>query len=51
MFPAKLTKLIPLQPIRIILLVFVRRIIPLLAGRAGHIYNFAHFFTFVIRDP
>jgi hypothetical protein len=40
--PAELAELISFQPIRIILLVLVGRIVPLLAERTGHINNFAH---------
>ena len=40
--PAELTKLIAFQPIRIVLLVLHRRIIALLAGRAGQVDDFSH---------
>jgi hypothetical protein len=40
--PAKLTKLIPLQTIRIVLLVFAGRIIPLLADRTGQVDDVSH---------
>ena len=42
--PAELAELVSLQPIRIILLIFIRRIIPLFTGRTGQIDNFAHLF-------
>jgi hypothetical protein len=48
-FSAELAELIALQPIRIVLLVLVGRIVPLLAGRAGHVDNFTHRLT--PRDP
>jgi hypothetical protein len=41
-FPAKLTELIPLQPIRIVLLVFAGRIVPLFADRTGQIDDVSH---------
>jgi hypothetical protein len=46
--PAELAELVTFQPIRIVLLVFVRRIIPLLAGRTGQINDFTHRF---LLDP
>src|SRR5688500_3073250 len=39
---AELAEFISFQPIRIVLLVLVRRIVPLLAGRAGQIDDLSH---------
>ena len=41
---AELTKLASLQPIRIVLLVFHGRVIPLLAERTSHANDFTHLF-------
>ena len=52
----ELAELISLQPIRIILLVLHRRVIPLFAERTSHVDDFAHFLLrnsstpFVIND-
>ncbi len=40
--PAKFAELVPLQAVRVILLVFAGRIIPLLADRTGQVDNFSH---------
>ena len=40
--PAELAKLVSFQPIRIVFLVFHRRIVTLLAGRAGQVDDFSH---------
>jgi hypothetical protein len=50
MFSAELAELISFQPIRIVLFVFVGRIVPLLTGRASQIDDFSHLLTLVIRD-
>jgi hypothetical protein len=42
MFPAEFTELIPLQPIRIILLIFIRRIVPLFANCTSQVDDFTH---------
>jgi hypothetical protein len=47
---AELTEFILLQPIRVVLLVFIGRVIPLLAGRAGQIDDLSHLLTLVIHD-
>jgi hypothetical protein len=41
---AELAELVSLQPVRIVLLVFHGRVIPLLAERTRHIDNFTHLF-------
>jgi hypothetical protein len=41
---AEFTKLVSLQPIRIVLLVFHGRVIPLFAERTSHVDDFAHLF-------
>jgi hypothetical protein len=43
-FPAKFTKLIPLQTIRIVLLIFTGRIISLFADRTGQVDDVSHVF-------
>src|SRR5215208_1434914 len=40
--PAELAELIALQPVRIVLLIFVGRIVPLLAERTRHVNDFTH---------
>jgi hypothetical protein len=40
--PAELAELIALQPIGIVLFIFIGRIIPLFAERTGHINDFTH---------
>jgi hypothetical protein len=42
---AELAELIPLQPIRIVLLILHGGVIPLLADRAGQIDNLSHLLT------
>jgi hypothetical protein len=44
-FPAELAELIPLQPIRIVLLILHGGIVPLLADRTGQINDFSHLLT------
>ena len=51
MFPAELTELISLQTIRIILLVFHGRVIPLLAERTSHVNDFTHLFLLDTNRP
>jgi hypothetical protein len=41
-FPAELAEFTPLQPIRIVLLILHRGIIPLLANGTSHINDFSH---------
>jgi hypothetical protein len=41
---AELAELVSLQPIRIVLLVFHGRVIPLFAERTRHVDNFTHLF-------
>jgi hypothetical protein len=52
-FPAELAELIPLQPIRVVLLILHGGIVPLLADRACQIDDLSHLFlrnsSFVIR--
>jgi hypothetical protein len=40
--PAELAELVSFQPIRIVLLVFSGRIVPLFAGRTSQINDFSH---------
>jgi len=44
-FPAELAELIPLEPIRIVLLILHGGIVPLLADRACQINDLSHFLT------
>ena len=44
-FPAELAELVSLQPIRIVFLILIGRIVSLFAGRAGQIDDLAHFLT------
>jgi hypothetical protein len=44
-FPAELAELIPLKPIRIVLLILHRGIVPLLADRACQINDLSHLNT------
>jgi hypothetical protein len=48
--PAELAKLVSFQPIGIVFLIFHRRIVTLLAGRAGHVDDFSHLLTLVMCD-
>jgi hypothetical protein len=49
-FPAELAELIPLQPIRIVLLILHGGIVPLLADRACQINDLSHLSLLVRRE-
>src|SRR5689334_2113032 len=48
--PAELAKLVSFQPIRIVFLVLHRRIVALLAGRAGQVDDFSHLVSSCFAD-
>jgi hypothetical protein len=50
MLPAELAELISFQPIRIVLLVLVGRIVPLFAGGTSQIDNLSHRNTPALSD-
>ena len=47
--PAELAKFVSFQPIRIVFLIFHRRIVALLAGRAGQVDDFSHLLLLSLR--